>query len=107
MTYDRDRPVPWRRLILEWLVVGGVIAVLFATVFEVRTVSSYVGLLIGGVFYLLIGALLAKFGYQRARLQRPVRPAPAAQPSTPSRSRPAPTRRTNAPSGGSRQRRRR
>ncbi len=83
----------------EWLVVTAIAGVLFATVFNVRTAGSYVGLVLGGVVYLMLGSALAKFGYQRAtfaslRAQRAAQPA--ARPSTPAaRARPAPTGRTS------------
>jgi hypothetical protein len=99
MAFDSKRVVPWRRLLTEWLVVTVVIAVLFATVFDVRTADSYVGLVVGGVLYVLIGALLAKFGYQRATLRdlrAAARTTPSASaPPAVTRAKPAPTRRTS------------
>jgi len=99
MAWDASRRVPWRRLLGEWLVVTVVIAALFALVFHVDKAESYVGLLIGGVMYVAIAALLAKFGYQRATL-KDLRAAPSAataeRTGTPTaRPKPAPTRRTS------------
>lgn len=103
MAWDSSRPVPWTRLMREWIVYVAIMAVVFAVIFrDDLSVGPYVGLLISGPAYLLFGALLAKFGYQRKTLKdlraarataAATRPAPAAAPAA--RQRPAPTRRTS------------
>jgi|GEM_PF-930423 hypothetical protein len=59
--------------------------------------GAIAGLLVSGPLYLIIGAVMAKFGYTRQRLRRAAAPAPApsTERATP-RSRPAPTSRTGA-----------
>ena len=109
MAWDSRRPVPWRRLFIEWAVVTVAVVVLFLTVFHDRKPESYAGLVLGGVVYLGIGFVLAKFGYQRKSLSQVRRQSAAARaaqagarPTTPSsqgRTRPAPTSRTNARPG--------
>ncbi len=107
MAWDWTRPVPWRRLIREWLIYAGIMAAIFVVLFrDSRLLGGIVGLLISGPLYLLFGAVLAKFGYQRKTLkqlrsERVERVEPGAKPAVPDgpRQRPAPTRRTSG--GGS------
>jgi len=96
MAWDSSRPVPWQRLIREWLFyVAIMLVVLWFAVDE--PFGAIAGLLVSGPLYLIIGAVMAKFGYTRQRLRRAGAPAPApsAERATP-RSRPAPTSRTGA-----------
>jgi Ca2+/Na+ antiporter len=100
LAWDANRPIPWRRLLREaaiFLVIGAA-AMLFLV--KKPQVSSFVGLVIGMLFYVAFVAVLSKFGYQRQSVRearerrRAVASAPAAQaPGT--RQRPAPTRRTS------------
>lgn len=108
MRFDRSRPVPWRRLLTEWAVIGVVIAAVswFAT--DNHTVESYLSIVLAGGIYVLFGALLAKLGYARKTLRelRAEAAAPRARPAQPTaRPRPAPTRRTSG--GGNRPSRKR
>lgn len=110
MRFDRNRPVPWRRLFTEWAVIGVVIALVswFAT--GNRTVESYLSILMAGAIYVLFGALLAKLGYSRKTLRQIRAEAAAAparvRPTAPGpRPRPAPTSRTSG--GGNRPTRKR
>ena len=100
MAWDANRPIPWRRIAREaaiFLVIGGLALTLLV---KDRKVGTYVGLVIGMVFYVAFVALLSKFGYQRQslreararRLAVTQRTTAAAQPL---RQRPAPTRRTS------------
>lgn len=92
MAWDSSRPVPWQRLIKEWLFyVAIMLVVLWFAVDE--PVGAIAGLLVSGPLYLLIGAVLAKFGYTRQRLRRAAAPAPKPE-RTQTRQRPAPTSRT-------------
>jgi hypothetical protein len=109
MGWDAGRPVPWRRLVKEWLIYAGVMAVVLAVVFRDvdRLLPILGGLVISGPLYLLFGFVLAKFGYQRKtladmRTPRAAPASPAAADATAVRARPAPTRRTS--SGPNRQR---
>lgn len=105
MGWDRNRPIPWRRLLTEWAVFTVVAGAIFSVVIEENRLTNLIALAIGGGIYVLLGAALAKFGYQRATL-RQLRAesrakAAAAQrgPGAPGRSatrRPTPTKRTNA-----------
>jgi hypothetical protein len=113
MAWDRPRPVPWQRLIRDWLVYVAIMTVVLAIVYRDRlTAGLFGGLLVSGPVFVLMGALLAKLGYQRKTLKQLRREtderaaAKAAEAGIPSagapasRSRPAPTKRTSG--GGSR-----
>jgi hypothetical protein len=101
MRWDASRPVPWRRLVKEWLIYAAIMTALFA--FLYRDSDSFLpilgGLLVSGPLYLLMGYVLAKFGYVRKTLADLRTPRAGASP-TPAgddpvaRPRPAPTRRT-------------
>ena len=109
MAWDSTRPVPWRRLIREWLIYAAIMAAVFLIFFRnASLLGAMVGLLISGPLYLLCGAVLARFGYQRKslkqlRAEREDRTSGAARVAGSAadrpRERPAPTRRT---SGGGR-----
>lgn len=114
MKWDSSRSVPWKRLCIEWAVVAAVVAVVSFSATDNRSLSSYVGLVLGGVVYLTVGATMAKFGYQRKTLKqmrsdvaaaprRTVGSAPASTRSTgqeaTARPRPAPTKRTSGGPG--------
>jgi hypothetical protein len=98
--------VPWQRLLKEWAMYAALMAVLFLVFFRD---SSLVGILLGlvasGPLYLLLGYVLAKFGYQRQTLRqaransRNRRPIAGADIAPGPRPKPPPTKRT---SGGSR-----
>jgi hypothetical protein len=110
MAWDSTRPVPWRRLIREWLIYAVIMAAVFLIFFrDASLFGAMVGLLISGPLYLVFGSVLAKFGYQRKSLKQlraeredrtsgAARVAGSATADRP-RERPAPTRRT---SGGGR-----
>ena len=114
MAWDSNRPVPWKRLIKEWAIYAGIMAVILIIFFRDggRLVPILGGLLISGPIYFLFGAVLAKFGYQRKTLSEmrtpraaPGGPAESAEPGV--RAKPAPTRRTSTgPSNRPRSKRR-
>jgi amino acid permease len=93
--------VPWRRLFIEWVVIGAVVVVISLVVTKNRSLSSYLTVLFGGLVYVGFGAVLAKFGYARKTLAQMRTEAAAAPPrrsgstSSSSASKPAPTRRTS------------
>jgi hypothetical protein len=93
MAWDSSRPVPWQRLIREWLIyVAIMVAIVFIAVQPSSRVGAFTGLFVSGPAYLAFGAVLAKFGYSRDRLRRAT---PKTGPEvTPTRPRPAPTKRT-------------
>lgn len=103
MAWDATRPVPWARLTKEWAIYAVLMTVVFLALFR-DSVSwgSAVGLAISLPMYLVLGAVLAKFGYQRASLKQ-IRSQRAAAPSLSrteptrpaERHRPAPTKRTS------------
>ena len=110
MGWDNSRPVPWKRLIREWLIYAVIMSAVFVIFFRGdNVVGAIAGVLISGPLYLGFGAVMAKFGYQRQRL-KDVRAASSAAPDSTdsatasaqasSRSKPAPTSRTAG--GGSR-----
>jgi hypothetical protein len=101
--------VPWQRLLKEWAMYAALMAVLFLVFFRD---SSLVGILLGlvasGPLYLLLGYVLAKFGYQRQTLRQARANSRDRRPAANStdtdavpgpRPKPPPTKRT---SGGSR-----
>ena len=112
MAWDSNRPVPWRRLIREWVIYTGVMVAVFLLFLRDRlSAGPFIGLLLSGPVYLALGAVLAKFGYQRATLREArekarMREAQQCATSTSGaatgpRAKPAPTRRT-AGSGSNR-----
>jgi hypothetical protein len=114
MAWDQTRPVPWRRLVRDWLLYVGVMTVFLTVVYRDRMTAGLLGgLLASGPIFVLIGAGLAKLGYQR-KTMRQLRAEAAARDASRSaggtagatvaapgpRPKPAPTRRTSG--GGSR-----
>ena len=110
MAWDSSRTVPWRRLVREWLiyvVIAGVAMTIYFLVTDGElSAGLYAGLLVSGPMYILFGAVLAKFGYQRKtfkdlRAEREAAPAASrsgsssSSSSTATRVRPAPTKRTS------------
>jgi hypothetical protein len=102
MGWDSSRPVPWQRLIREWLIYAAIMSAVFVIFFRGdNVIGAIAGVLISGPLYLGFGAVMAKFGYQRQRL-KDVRAASgdaagsttSAASDTSSRSKPAPTSRT-------------
>ena len=70
MAWDSSRPVPWNRLIREWLIYAGIMSAVFVVFFRGdNVVGAIAGVLISGPLYLAFGAAMAKFGYQRTRLK--------------------------------------
>ena len=95
----------WQRLMREWVVYVGFMAVVFAIFFRDNGLAgSLAGLFISGPLYLAFGYAMAKLGYRRKSLKE-LR-TPQAEPrekrtDTESDSRrPAPTKRTSG--GGNR-----
>lgn len=107
MAWDASRPVPYRRLLKEWLIYAALMAAVFLVF--LRGSTNVVGLLLGLLaslpLYLGMSAAMAKLGYQRktlAELRTPRASATTNVNGGPTgaggRPKPAPTRRT---SGGS------
>lgn len=100
VAWDATRPVPWRRLLKEWVIYAAIMAAILAVLFrdEGRLVPILGGLLVSLPLYLVFGAVLAKFGYQRKTLAdlRTPRAEPQDATAEPAgRPKPAPTRRTS------------
>jgi hypothetical protein len=104
MRWDSTRPVPWKRLLTEWAVIGSVVAFVAYFITHNHRVGSYVGIVLAGGVYVGFGALFAKLGYVRKTLRQLRAEAANAPPrvvgrsasrSTSVRPRPAPTRRTS------------
>jgi len=114
MAWNSANPVAWRRLFIEWLVIGAVVAFVSFFITGNRRPESFIAIPLGGVVYLAMGGVLAKFGYQRKTLKQ-IRAAAAATPprqvgrtAAPSgRPRPAPTSRTSSGPAKSTQKRKR
>ncbi len=68
--WDSSRPVPWRRLMREWVIYAAIMTVIFLLFFpRNNAIGAIVGVLISGPLYLAFGAVMAKFGYTRKRLK--------------------------------------
>ncbi len=120
MAWDSTRPVPWNRLIREWLIYAAIMSAVFLIFFRGDNVLGAVaGVLISGPLYLGFGAVMAKFGYQRTRLkdvrggakQAAEAGSDSTSPASPDapRNKPAPTSRTaggaNRPKSSSKRKR--
>ncbi len=103
MAWDSSRPVPWKRLATEWVVIAVVVGAISFFVSENHRAANYLTIIVAGPVYVGFGAVVAKFGYARktvkelraeteAELARKAAAAPAA--TTAARPRPAPTSRT-------------
>jgi hypothetical protein len=109
VAWDSTRPVPWRRLIREWLLYVTVMAVVFVIFFrDGGLLGILAGLLVSGPLYVALGFVLAKFGYQRKswkELRAEPRPARSSRDGddaaavTGPKPKAAPTRRTGAAAG--------
>jgi uncharacterized membrane protein YeaQ/YmgE (transglycosylase-associated protein family) len=117
MKWNAARSVPWKRLCIEWLIIGVVVSITAFVFTNNRSAGNYLSILLGGVVYVAFGAVLAKLGYSRKTLkdlraevaaQPPRQVGRTTSPSAPSgRPRPAPTSRTsNAPRTAPRKKRR-
>ena len=109
MAWDATRPVPWRRLIREWLIYVGLMAAIFLIFMrDTSLVGLMSGLLVSGPLYLLFGAVLAKFGYTRKTMKqlRAETPDRATTPTSSSavidgpKPKAAPTKRTSGSTSG-------
>jgi len=106
VAWDSSRPVPWQRLMREWVIYALIMVVVFLVFFRnANAIGAIVGVLISGPLYLALGAVLAKFGYQRksfkeARSERQAQLAErdsasgSSSPSSGDRPKPPPTKRT-------------
>lgn len=102
MAWDSTRPVPWKRLMIEWIIIGVVVALVSWFVTDNRKPENYISIILAGGIYVGFGALLAKLGYTRKSLKQ-LRSETAAQQAARSaathgagpRPKPAPTKRTS------------
>ncbi len=70
MAWDSTRPVPWQRLIREWLIYAAIMSAVFLLLFnDGNALGAVAGVLISGPLYLGFGWILAKFGYERKTLK--------------------------------------
>jgi len=107
MAWNMANPVPWKRLIREWAVFSTICILGMLAFTDNRRVETYIAIVIGGSFYVVTYAVMAKFGFVR-KSWKDLRADAAARPprqigrtATPStRQRPAPTSRTGG--GGQR-----
>jgi hypothetical protein len=103
MGWDSSRTVPWQRLMREWVVYIGIMAVILLVFFrDGGVVGAMAGLMVSGPLYLGFGYVMAKFGYQRKSLKemKTARAEPRRKKSEnaddpPTRSRPPATSRTS------------
>ena len=105
MAWDSTRPVPWRRLIREWIIYVAFASVAFVFIYrDDLQLGLFAGLFASGPMYLLFGAVLAKFGYARKtfkdlrneRDNAAASKTPAPTITSTGRATPAPTRRTSS-----------
>ncbi len=104
MAWDSSRPVPWKRLLIEWAVISVVVILISVTVTKNTKPESFIAILLAGGVYLGFGAILAKMGYARKTLKQMRTEAAAAPPrkagtgtgsGSSTRPKPAPTSRTS------------
>ena len=104
MAWDSTRPVPWQRLVRDWSIYVGLMSIVFVVLYRDRlSAGPFIGLLISGPLFVVFGAVLAKFGYQRKSFrqlrsetaERQRTEAATSSPDATVRSRPAPTKRTS------------
>ncbi|HQZ33730.1 MAG TPA: hypothetical protein PK020_04850 [Ilumatobacteraceae bacterium] len=114
MAWNSANPVAWKRLFIEWAVIGAAVAAVSLFVTDNRKGTSYFAIILGGVVYIGLGGVMAKFGYQRKTLKQIRAEAAAApprqigrSPSPSGRPRPAPTSRTSGGTGKSSQKKKR
>ena len=118
MAWDSSRPVPWQRLMREWVIYALIMVGILLFFVRDNPVGAIAGILISGPLYLGLGAVLAKFGYRRQTLGelRERGKAAAAEKETAeavetssstTRQRPAPTSRTSSGPNRPRTKRRR
>ena len=69
VAWDRDRPVPWKRLFVFVGIYSLIVFGLFAVLQPDRTLQSLPGLLFGAGVALVIMAVLSKFGWQPTMLK--------------------------------------
>ena len=108
MAWDATRPIPWRRLIREWLIYVGLMAAIFLIFMrDTSLIGLMSGLLISGPLYILFGAVLAKFGYTRKTMKqlRTETPERAGTPNSSAvidgpKPKAAPTKRTSGSTSG-------
>lgn len=66
MRWDSTRPVPWQRMMREWVIYVGIMLVILVLFFGDQSLIGIVaGLLVSGPLYLGFGYALAKLGYRR------------------------------------------
>lgn len=71
MAWDATRPVPWKRLIREWMIYVGLMAIVFLIFMRDSSLAGIMlGLLVSGPLYIAFGAVLAKFGYTRKTMKQ-------------------------------------
>ncbi len=71
MAWDASRPIPWRRLLIEWALLTAIAGpVLVALSKPEQRLANAIAVVVGGSFYVAMGAVLAKFGYQRKSLRQ-------------------------------------
>lgn len=104
MSWNSSRPVPWARLVRDWVIYVGIMTVVLLVIYRDRlTPGLFAGLFASGPIFVALGALLAKFGYQRKTLRdlrnesssRTPRSAGAGTSAPTVRPKPAPTKRTS------------
>lgn len=70
MGWDSSRTVPWQRLMREWVIYIGVMALILVFFFrDSGLIGALAGLMVSGPLYLAFGFVMAKFGYQRKSLK--------------------------------------
>ncbi len=70
MGWDSSRPIPWERLVREWVLYAGIMSAIFLVFFrDNNVIGALAGVLISGPLYLAFGAVMAKFGYTRKNLR--------------------------------------
>lgn len=118
MAWDSTRQPPWRKLARDWCIYA-VLALIGMVIWTQATDRAFepglvLGLIASGPLFIILGAVLAKFGYQRKTLKElraedaaKAREKALASAGNPprrgtARARPAPTGRTGGTKAGAR-----
>jgi hypothetical protein len=104
VAWDATRPVPWKRLVVPFLVYAGIALVAFSFFGSSSLPGLAAGVMAGGALYIGIAVIMVKFGWNPPTFGRPsttqadapARASSKAAPADAPRSKPAATSRTNA-----------
>jgi hypothetical protein len=114
MAWDSSRPIPWQRLMREWVLYALIMVGVLLFLVRDNVIGALAGVLVSGPLYLALGTVLAKFGYRRKTMaelradrESSKQAAREEEQQKESRGRPPPTSRTSGGSNRPKSKRRR